>query len=179
MTPEDMKLKRRAILLKILNQPEFLVELKEIKEYLMVLSAKELKYAPDSKLVEAIEKMSELLKNLPEIEENIRPIVKVVSPDKIKLDWGNVPEDMKPKEIDWDKMPKPLKKIEVDKLSETLDKSLEKILPKSEMPTEANMTIGPNNLWEDITISYPDEKIKISIDRNRNDVIRRLTFTRE
>jgi len=185
MTSEELKAKRRAILINYMNKPEVLVELKEIKEYLMVASKKELKYNPDIRLVEAIDKLSQLLKEIPEIEKNIRPIVKIVSPDKMSIDWEKVPDDMKPKDfvkIDWKNMPVK-DKVEVDGLSETLDKSLdkslEKLITKNEMPNEAIMVIGPNNLWESVTINYPNEKIKVDIDRNRNDVIRRLTFSKE
>jgi len=136
------------------------------------------------------EKRKEMSKSLEELNENIKnisslritnikdmPRPNVIMPSKIKID--NI-KDAKQEnvKIDWENMPKPKVKNKQKVEVEGLDKSLEKIIPKEELPNTATMEINNSDLWDSILINYPLEDIKVKIDRNNKDVIKKLTFTR-
>lgn len=175
----NLEEKRRQIY-KLLGRAESEAILKEIKE---ILKSKDLKYNPDPRLVEVILKLSEQLKNLPEIPKKIEsPIVNIHNPDKIKINWKDAPEDLKPKDkvkINWEDMPsKDCQLVEV----EGLDESLKKIIPdktQSDLPENVTMELDNKDLWKKVSINYPKETITISIDRNTKDVIQKLIFAKE
>jgi hypothetical protein len=122
-----------------------------------------------SKLNNGIEKISNVT-NLSQI-----PAPKVIMPSKIEI--SNI-EKAKVNRvgIDWENMPKPAKSSDIVEVR-GLDKSLEKIIPKNETPKDVSMEIT-DNLWEKVHINYPDETINISVNRNKQNIIRGLTFTK-
>ncbi len=151
----------------------------------------ELKYLiSGAEKVEAIKDNEELINMFKEMNQKIqglsdkndsvvedikkiqRPLVKMPSDVKI----SNIDEArQKDVNIDWKNMPKTIipDKVKID----GLDKSLEKIIPKDEMPENATMELK-NDLWSKVTINYPSGSINVKIDRNDRDIIRKLTFAR-
>ena len=81
---------------------------------------------------------------------------KVKLTDKIKTEITNLPK----KQL-----------VEVDGLKE--------IVSKDEMPKNVTMEMTPSNLWEKVFITYSNFEIIVDIERNANDVISSLTFTKE
>ena len=102
---ETLRKQRRQILREILKKPENEIILNEIKELLIKISQKELHYIPDKKFSANINKLAIALENLPEIPKKIEsPIVNIHNPDKVKVNWKDYPEELKPKDkiqIDW------------------------------------------------------------------------------
>lgn len=48
---------------------------------------------------------------------------------------------------------------------------------KEEMPEEVTMELNNKDLWRSIRMKYPSKILEVIIDRNPNDVVRKLTFT--
>jgi len=176
---EILREKRRQILRDILKKSENEVLLGEIKELLTGISKKELKYIPDKSFSSNIKKLADALENLPEMPKLIeKPPIIVQTPKKVDVDWENAPRPLKNINIDWENAPKikpPVKQlVEV----EGLDKTLEKLLPLNEIPEDVTMELNNKDLWKRVSINYPNETINISIDRNTNDIINRLIFSK-
>jgi len=169
MTPEELKAKRRQILIDILGKSETIVELKEIKE---LLAQKELKYTPDTKLVEAILKLVEKIDEMPEIPKKIEsPVVNLSVPERMKVDWENMPKTEVKTEVV--KIPSFLKPIEwLKKQLETfLSPFLNRIISLISEPdrTEIQRTLSGN--IESITDYYGKRKVVYKVSYNNSNEI--------
>lgn len=97
------------------------------------------------------------IKKLREVQEKI---IDKQKNQKVKIDWENIPKELKI-------------------INELFDKSIDKIIPvKEEIPITVDMILE-RNLWKKITIKYPNETIGVKIDRNKNDIITNLIFIKE
>ena len=144
MSPEELKAKRRQILINVLGKSETIVELKEIKELLggqsstlkeLVDKILEAGLKPEnSELLDEVKKLNSLLGNV--INKEI-PVI----PDRISIDWENaprhepvqipkvtIPEFPKKIDVDWENAPRP-KVVKIDKVRVDWENQ-----PKTEIP---------------------------------------------
>ena len=137
----------------IKDNEELVLLFKEMNEKIGILADK------NDSMVEDIKNIQRPLVKMPS-EINIKNIEKAKQKD-VSVDWQNMPKTVIPERVE----------------IKDLDKSLEKIIPKDEMPIEATMKLM-NDLWEEVNIKYPSETINVKITRNDRDVIKKLTFSR-
>jgi len=158
-------------------------------KYLITGSEKVESVKQNEDLVELFKLMNDKLQALKERETEFCEAIEKIKPSVImpsKFSIANINEAKPEKELreliesfkelrTQREKPRERQTVKV----EGLDKSLEKILPKEkELPETATMEVV-NNLWKSVSINYPKGTLKIQIDRNDYDVIRKLTFIKE
>jgi hypothetical protein len=198
MDQEQLRELRRKIMKQVLDQPELLVEFKELKEaisklnsnfpgmetiqflrdVLFSLQSKELKYSSDSKLNEKIQVLVDTVKELqiprPEIVVNTPKEITIKNTKEIS-DGVKIPREMRITNLSEIKQREFPKKIEVSNFKEVVDK----MIPAEEVPLHASMELDDNNLWKKVSIKYPNKLVNIKIGRNTRDVITELVFSTE